>query len=264
VTVAVHRRAIETVPAPHTPQQFAEAVIREYHAAWHVFGGFPLDAYVFKIRAPDDKRGLVLSQGGVALDAEDYDHLDQAHEIFHAWNGQTFTYVPDGAGTLFQLETWIQEGATIYYAARADNSGVGFQYFPEQRRGEWYHDAQLNGLFDGYVRRVGGPFDRPYAELISRAGTRATEEGTMAVGRSVGLVYLIDRELRPRGSNLDELMRHLYVDFGLAGRRYNQADVDAFLRARMSPDGFARFQSRLRTATPLAPDLVGGFGFLYR
>ncbi len=45
-----------------------------------MFGGFPLDGYVFKIRDPDDPRGLKPSRGGFVLDSADYHTREQAHE----------------------------------------------------------------------------------------------------------------------------------------------------------------------------------------
>jgi hypothetical protein len=257
VVVAVHRDAIASVRASHTVDEFADAVIRQFHAAWHVFGGYPLDRFVFLIRAPSDPIGFTLSQGGVTLPAKEYDHLDQAHEIIHAWNGKTFFYEPNGSGDLFQLETWIIEGATIYTAARIDGMVVGGSYYQDQMRGLW----------EQYRERRGGPFDRAYAELASRAsptGKEGSEYGTMLAARGNALAYLLDRWLSRKGSSIDVLLRRLYLDFGLAGRRFTASDVSAAIRSISGDDTEARFAPYLFTSASLTRELGTSVPFVAR
>lgn len=47
------------------------------------------------------------------------------HEIVHAWNGGLITWQPDAAPYVFQSETWLAEGGTVYLTARL-SSDLGF------------------------------------------------------------------------------------------------------------------------------------------
>lgn len=251
VVVAIHRGAIATVPAPHTPAEFADAIFVIFHEAWHVFGGFPLDGYTFKIRGPDDPRGLELSQGGVVLDASDYDHLQQAHEVIHAWNGKTFAYVPDGSGNVFQLETWIMEGTTIYLANILDGKVVPGAY-----------QNGMQDLWQQYRDRMGTQYDVAYAELAANGSATFQTGGewnTMLGARGNLLNYLFDRELHAAGSSMQELMQYLYVHFGMGGGRYTQADIEAAVVALTGSALENFFERYLKTNAPLAEVLDGSF-----
>lgn len=118
VTVAIHNSIAKKNNNAFTPKEFADAIIDIFHNVWHVFNGFPFDEYVFKIRAKGESSGFSLSRGGVVLSASDYNTMEQAHEMIHAWNGKTFNFTPDGSGNIFQLETYITEEMTVYLTNR--------------------------------------------------------------------------------------------------------------------------------------------------
>lgn len=254
VTVAIHNNAIRTVVTTHSPAEFAEAIFIIFHEAWHVFGGFPLDGYVFKIRDPDDPRDLELSQGGVVLDAVDYDTREQAHEVIHAWNGKTFQYEPDGSDNVFQLETWITEGTTIYLSNIIDGKAVDSAY-----------EDSMVGLWMQYLDRIGTRYDVSYAELAANGSATFLTGGewnTMLGAKGNALNYLFDRELRAAGSSIQEVMQHLYINFGLTDIRFTQADVEAAvvsLTGQPLEDFFERY---LKTGAPLTEVLNGSFPLL--
>lgn len=220
VTVAIHNSADQQENIAHKPEEFAEAIIQMFHKMWHVFEGFPLDGYVFKVRAAGESDSFVLSQGGVVLSAGDYSHMDQAHEIFHAWNGKTFTYEPNMVD-LFQLETWIQEGTTVYYAARID---------AEVLRDSLYTD-NMNAYWEQYLERRGTHYDLPYAELAKKVeGTEGSEYRTMMWAVDSTINYLLDKQMLELGFNVDDLLRYLYIQYGLEGKKYTQDDIPNILQ----------------------------------
>lgn len=249
VTVAIHNRAIATVRARHTPAQYADAVIAQFHEAWHVFGGFTLDGYVFKVNSPAERTGLVLSQGGVALDATEYANLGNSHEIIHSWNGKTMFYEPNGSDNLFQLETWVNEGATVFLSYRIDGMLFGAEHY----------DAAQKGLWGEYTSKLGTKYDRSYAQLAVEASPTGVSNGTdwnwMLGARGNHLVYLLDRELVRRGSSIDAVLRRLYRSHGLSDRRYTQAGVMSIVRSALGAGRAAWFEQRLLTNARLTPEL---------
>lgn len=253
VVVAVHRQTAAAADPGFDAGRFATAITRFFHDIWHVHGGYAGAQYVVKVRAPGESEGFALSQGGVVLSADDYTTLDlEAHEMVHAWNGKTYTYVPDGSGNLFQLETWLQEGATEYVATRAEARVLSPFLFGDE----------LGTFWQWYLERLGGPFDRPYGELAAMAsafGTEASEASMMMVGRGVSFVYLLDRELTRAGSGLDALLQRLLLDFGLAGVRYTQADLRALASELGGPAVGDLLVQYIESAAPLTEVLDGTF-----
>lgn len=225
VTVAVHN----ATPAGGGPAatDFADACLAFFRAAWDAFGGFPYDGYEFKVRAPGDAQGFSLSPGGVIIDAADYAgpgvYEFVAHEMFHAWNGKIFEPRPDASDALFQTESWLVEGATVYYSFRV----LG------QTRGSAEFSTGMAGRWSQYEARRGTAADLSFAELAAQATGAESGENTytiMLFARGAIVAYLLDEKLRAAGSSLDALMQKLYVDSGLAGRPWTEAEVEAAVR----------------------------------
>ena len=69
--------------------------------------------------------------------------------------------------------------------------------------------------------------------------------------------YLLDVELRAHGSNLDALMRELYVEFGESDRQYTNADLEAIASRLAGVDLVGFFVRYVEGGEPLQLD--GGF-----
>lgn len=257
VTVAIHNTAAYQDGLGFDAEDFADVIIDIFHEIWHVYEDFPLDGYVFKVRAKGESIDFALSQGGVVLSEEDYRTFTQTHEMFHAWNGKTFNYVPDGTGNLFQLETFYTEECTVYKSNVIDGLVTSLQE---------YKDI-MKALWEQYLEREGTEYDLPYAELAKLAsmyGTGASEYRTMMSAWGNAFAYILDRKLIEAGSSLDELLRYLYVHYGLEERQYTQNDVLDIIE-KLTGQSFADlFDTYLHTNTSLRNELDGGFPMLKR
>lgn len=251
VTTALHRDAIAMMQASHTPALFSEAIFEIFHKTWHMFGGFPLDGYMFKIRSPQEQLDLELSQGGVALDASDYETMEQAHEIIHAWNAKTISYLPDDSGNIFQLETWITEGMTIYLTNIANDLAVQGAY-----------EDTMSALWYQYLDRIGTSYDVPYSQLaINGSATYLTggEWNTMLGAKGNLLAYLFSTELHAHGVTLSNFLEYLYLNFGLTNTQFTQKDIKAAVEELTGHSLDIFFNTYLATATPLTDVLDGSF-----
>lgn len=255
VTVAIHNSAAYQDEMYFDPEDFANVIIDIFHEIWHVYEDFPLDGYVFKVRAKGEASGFALSQGGVVLSEEDYPSFLQTHEIFHSWNGKTFDYIPDGTGNLFQLETFYKEECTVY-KSNVINGLATSRYE--------YKDI-MEGLWDQYLEREGTEYDLPYpelAELASAFGTESSEYRTMMSARGNAFAYLLDRELIEAGSCLDEVLRHLYIYYGLEDKQYTHNEVLDIIE-ELTGQSFADiFDTYLYSNASLQNELDGSFPLL--
>jgi predicted metalloprotease with PDZ domain len=225
VEVGVHLSASAAGGPP--PEEFVRFVTDAFHAAWHVFGGFAYDRYAVKVRAADDLHGFSLSPVGVSITATDYRGPGiwelVAHEMFHSWVGKLIRHEKDGSDNLFQKETWISEGAAVYYSFRILGAVRGER---DYRHGMGYR-------WDFYKTRVGTDVDLSVADLSAAIGTSPDDDpedrdrGSMLYARGGLLCYTLDRELTRRGSNLDALMRRLYEERGLRQLTWRQSDLPA-------------------------------------
>ena len=76
-------------------------------------------------------------------------------------------------------------------------------------------------------------------------------------GKGALVSYLLDVELRDRGSSFDELMAAMYDEFALSGRKYTDADVLALENAISGADLGDFFDAYIRGGVELPLD--GGF-----
>jgi hypothetical protein len=244
VEVAVHEeltagRLIDGKPGMG-PDAYAELVFTSFRRLRTAFGDFPYDRYRVVVRGPgNDPLGyFITSEWGLDIAFED-SMLDATtgpdpghgytwpfaqdftvHEITHAWNGQFIEAVPTGTNVVFPPETWLVEGGTVYYTARASNDAAFYRDLLEDARG-------------GYLSASAADRSLSFAQLAARTLPADGSGGPPPSNQYVNLLYwkgalvcyLLDEELREHGSSLDELMRYLYVNFGLEGRRYTSADV---------------------------------------
>jgi predicted metalloprotease with PDZ domain len=225
IEVAVHTSA----PAPGTPgpEEYARFVAAAFHAHWHVFGGYPYDRFAVKVRAENDLDGFSLSPVGLSVPVAEFRHPVvwefTAHEMFHAFNGKTIRYEPNGT-TLFQAETWIAEGATVYYSFRA----LGLV------RGDEHYHAGMAYRHAFY--RDNPDLDRSFADLANTIGESMwddpadSDRSAMLYARGAMAAYVLDRELSARGSSLDALMRELYLR-GIEQRTWSQPELPAIVES---------------------------------
>jgi hypothetical protein len=270
IVVAIHNSLVGIADiqgfAVPTPQEFADFVFQVFHRYWHVFNGFLYNRYTVKVNALSDPQtfggasevGLILGNTGPSSISNFPPHhytramFDEfvAHEIFHAWNGRTFTWVPSGDGRLFQLETWIQEGATVYYSAWVRALVQNLAHFRNGLLSRW----------NQYTEMVGTEFDLSIEELTFQIGPPSGNFTNMLYARSAMINYMLDRELSRLGVSLDSLMRHLYENFGLMGKRWAQADIPGILQAKSGRNFLDFFASFLHTNAILP--LGGNFLFV--
>jgi hypothetical protein len=202
--------------------EFADFVEACFHAAWHVYDGYAFDRYAVRVRAEDGDEGFSLSPVGITISAADYAApwgLEViAHEMFHSWNGKFVQPEPDAPDDLFQWETWIVEGATVYYSFRHMGFALGEDEFEDGMsfRLETYHEY------------VGTDYDLSIAELAAMIGSAppgdaSTQAPTnMLYARGALVCYMLDLELAEEGLSLDDVLRSLYLD-ALAGRKWTRA-----------------------------------------
>lgn len=225
LTVALHRDTLAQAKVPFTGREFADALFALLHGAIDSHGGFAVDRFVFKVRAPGASSGFALCRGGVALSANDYDTLQQAHEPFHSWNGKLYAPTPDGTGNLFQVLTLVVEELTVYYSA----------YLETKLLYDFEFAGYMQYFWEFYLEhRNDAALDLPYAELAAKAsenGTGASDARTMMNARGLLVFYAIDRALIEAGSSLDALVGALYRGYGLAGTQYGLQAVGELLTA---------------------------------
>ena len=280
VEVAVHEamtegRLIDDEPAM-AQSTFAQLVFSIFERHVGVFGGFPLDRYVVVVRGPDDdpvgyfitsRWGLEIALGDAQLDstverepphgytwpfARDW----VAHEMFHAWNGPLITAAPTGSDLVYQAETWFAEGATVYYTARA---------YPDDAA---FYREMLEDAFEEYEQSSAADRGLSFAEMAARTLPPSTPGAPPGWNRYVGLLYwkgvlvsyLLDLELRERGRSLDDLMRHLYLNYGLEDRFYTNADLLLAANEVAEADLSEFFEQYVTGGAPLP--LSGDFQFL--
>lgn len=277
VLVAIHESLvgisdIQGFPVS-TPQGFANFVFRVFHRYWHVFNGFVYDRYIVKVNALSDPQtftgaslvGLIVGAINSTITNYPPHHYVIAmaqefvpHELFHAWNGGIIEYVPSGDQRLMQLETWINEGMTVYYSAWVQGIVLDLPAYRSTMKSKW----------DTYESMVGTEFDLSIEELTFKIGTADTVPPPpsaytdMLYARSTMLNYMLDLELTNSGASLDSLMRYLYENYGLTGNRWKQEDIPLALQSLVGQTFNTFFNTYLYTNTLLPLD--GSFQFLKR
>jgi predicted metalloprotease with PDZ domain len=251
------------------PEEFA-AFVTGIFERWHkVFGHFPYDRYRVVVRGPGDdplgyfitdNHGLDIAFGGYQLDSAQeagpphgvtlpFAKEWVSHEVFHAWNGQTIQRAPAADNRLFASETWFDEGATVYYSARAFAGDV-----------EHFEEIVLDA-YDSYLEEPG--FAAQTFEELALASPPPPGDGSpppyveevgVIYERGALVAYLLDRELRAHGSSLDALFAYMYREYGLTGERHTNAEIEAAAQAVSGANFGAFFESYVYGAEPLPLD----------
>lgn len=261
VLVAIHKsltkvRDINGFSIP-TPGEFANHVFKYFDHHFHVFGGFPYNRYTVKVKSSP---GFSLSRVGIAIGSTSSDISPPPnfpphtyakafegfvpHEMFHAWLGKLIQSEPNTDGRLFQLETWIHEGTTSYYGDRA----VGIT------NGKSRYKKLMSDKLKQYHKVIGTMLDLSIEDITTKIGEGPpanNEEQAVLYARATLINYMLDIELAKLGLNLDLLLRALYNEFGLTGKKWKQEDIPRILKDITGNDFNNFFNEYLYTNTKL-------------
>lgn len=258
VVVAIHNSFVGKTEvngfAIPTPKEFADRVFKTFRHHFNVFGGYPYDRYTVKVKPFSESSGFSLSKVGIALSkntdeetpnfpphdyVEAFDGFVQ-HEMFHSWLGKLIQYEPDGSNNLFQLETWVNEGGASYYGDRSSSLAIKKSIYKKLMREKLRNYKKIrNTLLDLSIQGL--------ADLIADGPPANNTSQTILYARATLINYLLDMELRKIGFDLDILMKRLYEDFGLTGKKWSQEDIVPILLEETGHDFNEFFDEFLHT-----------------
>lgn len=269
VLVAVHKdfaseTEIKGFKIP-TPQEFSERIFKTFNHHFSVFSGYPYDRYTVKVKPFSDPAGFSLSKVGIAFgkttdeDIPNYPPHDYVealdgfiqHEMFHSWLGKLIQHEPNS--NLFQLETWIDEGSASYYGDRSASLIISKPIYKKL----------MKQKLKSYKNSLDTSLDLSIEALTEKIGTGPPandETQTVLYAKSALINYLLDLELKRLGLDLDILMKRLYEDFGLTGKKWRQSDVVQILKEETRKDFSKFFNDYLLTNKRLP--VKGKFYFL--
>lgn len=252
-----HKSEIKGFKIP-TPEEFSERIFKTFHHHWHVFGGYLYNRYTVKIKPFSEPEGFSLSKVGVAFGkttdedtpnfpphgyVEALDGFVQ-HEMFHSWLGKLIQYKSNNSGNLFQLETWVSEGAASYYGDRTTSLVINKPIYIKL----------MKQKIKDYKEILGTSLDLSIESLTEKigAGPPANDKAqTILYARASLINYLLDKELKKLGFDLDLLMKSLYEEFGLTGKKWVQNDVIKILNNKTKKDFNVFFNNYLLTNNKL-------------
>ena len=256
VDVAIENSAV--LNGGPTRDAFADLMVAAFHQAWHVFGGFPYDRYAVRVRSAGEA-GFSLSPVGLTITDVDYRAPSlrefALHEMFHSWNGGVIKPASDGDGNLFQWETWLVEGATVYYSFRLLGLTGSETEFRNGMAGRWQQ----------YTQRRGTNVDQSIAGLVGLIGDAEPNDPAtdayvrMLYARGALVAYMLDDDLTDDSHNLDQVLQRLYAS-ALNGTRWNRASLEAALH-EVTSSSYAGFLSTWLD-TNQALQLTGSFTLL--
>lgn len=233
-------------------QAWSENIRDCWHSAWHVFGGYRYDKFAFLVRSTEsDETQFSLSEAGVSINANTFEtdgYEFACHELIHIWLGKLIAHEPDGSDNLFQAETWVSEGAVVYYSFRILADVIG----------QSEYTSGMDERFDDYDEARGGEFDLSISELAEEIGGDTSHEAVgVLYARGALISYLCDAEMVSAGFSMDDLLASLYENFGLTDTKWTQADLELAMQ-EITGESFANFfDTNLDTNAFL--DLAGSF-----
>lgn len=277
VVLAVHRSVAEArsigghavVPA----ERLAEHVFATFERAWHVFGGFPYATSTWVVAALDDPcrfqgttaAGARICAAEFATDARPDAPPHAAtepmyrewfgHEVFHLWNGGVL--VPRGSpnGTVLGPESWFTEGLTVYYSARLSATEDSLDAYRAILDTRWRTYQQLQPRFP----------NAPFAQLAEASGAPPAAGGPppqfgdaplLVYTRGALVAYELDRWLAARNASLDQVMRLLYEDVHVSGRRLTNDLIEGAVAFAAGEPATTFFDAHVHGVTPLERPLA--------
>jgi predicted metalloprotease with PDZ domain len=245
------------------------AAIVETEAA--LFGELPYDRYVFLLHlAPGGRGGLehrtstTLLASPDAFDSADaYDDLLSlfAHEFFHLW--QIKRTRPQGLAPLdytrenYTRLLWLFEGGTSYY-----------DWLVLRRAGLVEPRAYLKHLAAEIARLEDTPgrFAQSLEEASFDAWVKLYRPDEHSVNSTVSyylkgevVCALLDLEIRARtrgARSLDDVMRHLWTEYGARDRPVPESGIEAVFAAATGVDLSDALDAMVRSTTPLPYERV--------
>ena len=258
VYVAIHKDNEKT---EKFRQEFADFVFNTFAFHWEVFQGFPYNQFIVKVLPPTSTQNAITATGigflivtnpeytNIPWFKNSYEYRQYVtHEAFHAWNGQTI--MPEGQFVAhIRPEDWFHEGITQYYGYRGTPDDLDF------------YQERINASWNYYISRIDTEYDLPLVELSGKGvNTKDFQFTQMYYDKGACVAYFLDKKLLNEGLSLDYLMRYLYENFGLTGRRYVTEDI-LFSLEEISNQDWSDFFDKYVYGTEVLP-LDGKFEYL--
>jgi hypothetical protein len=197
-------------------QELSDYVFNTFLNIWEIFGGYRTQLFLIRFGSQDNPEG----ETSVGFRCNEHFLVNElktqgdwyqplAHGIFHAWMVATITPASEE-------EAWVFEGSTQYYG---DRFATRARYLRE-----------MNYYVDFYRGLAGTKADVSLVESGLLFHSNGTFQEKMIYYYKGALVfYLIDKRMIELGYNLDILMREMYLEFGLTGKKFTTNDVQIAL-----------------------------------
>jgi predicted metalloprotease with PDZ domain len=260
VIIAVHK---DNKQPTSYHEKFAEFVWDTFHLNWEVFQGYPYAQYYVKVLSPKSNQDFVSSTavGFVVVTNPQKSNIGSSwysspseyrqlvtHEMFHAWNGEIIMDVGAHINHV-RPEQWFFEGATHYYGYRGTPNDVAF------------YNYRFKDSWQRYTNWKGTKYDIPVFDMSkAEVTTNEWQYGQNAREKGACLFYLLDKDLMSMEMSLDDLMRYMYENYGLKGKRYSTTDVLSALNTLTNSDWSEFFGKYVYGTVPLPLD--GKFVYL--
>jgi predicted metalloprotease with PDZ domain len=223
---------------------------------WDIFGGFPYEGYtVVYYTNPDypniGAKGIGFEDSGVHLIENQTRNFDPnflhnrgfiSHEIFHAWNHATIQ--KDSVE-----ELWIIEGVTTYYGDRF-TSETAYTNWMKEHWG-FYNSEIKDTECDLALIELGKNYQKQSNSC--RYYYYVYQKGAL-------VAYMIDQELIELNLSLDDLMKYLYLNYGLTQKKVTSQNVMEALNKISNQDWTEFFGKYIYGTEPLP--LSGSFDYL--
>jgi predicted metalloprotease with PDZ domain len=264
VIVAIHKD-LDMVSETPPRNAFVDFVFNTFALHWEVFDGYPYEEYIVKVVSPTSNQTFITATAiGFVIETKPGNPIDWfttcripcasnykqfvTHEMFHAWNGEIITDIGSHVNYV-RPEMWFVQGATQYYGYRGTPQELGL------------YDIRINDSWDRYTNWIGTKFDIPITDMSKYyETTREWEYYQNISDKGACLFYLIDKELIGQGKSLDDLMKYMYENHGLQGKRFTTNDIFVALNTITASDWTGFFNKYVFGIEPLP--LNGIFEYL--
>jgi hypothetical protein len=242
--------------------EFVKFIFDTFAYHWEVFQGYPYDQFFVKVLPQHSSQrfisataiGFVFVTNPGVTNMQWFTTCNHpcpsaykqfvTHEMFHAWNGETILCEPCHRDRI-QPEYWFFEGATQYYGYRGTPHDMAL------------YQTRIGDSWQRYQDWLGAKYDVPLVEMSEMAASTGEWQYDQNVReKGACLFYLMDQELMSIGTSLDDLMRYMYENYGLTGKRYTTDDVLVALNTITNQDWADFFNKYIYGTEPLPLDGV--------
>jgi hypothetical protein len=209
-------------------KNWSEFIFKTWAIYWKEFGGFPYGSYTVVLGSknlPYADRGA--SGLGIVVSSARTDWT--AHEIYHAWAGNSFRQAEE--------RSWYMEGVTTYYGNIRQQS-------------EYPYQSIMRSFVKNYLDYYKSGKDRPLGEMKMYT---PEYDHTFTAQKGAVVAYVLDSELRKHGHHIGEVSRFIYQRHGIKSQ--GMPTNDQFLAAfnEVSGGDFADFFGRYIYGTERLP-----------